>query len=161
MKTRYVLMLLIMTLLLLSGCSMKAKEKAPAGKDDSKNSAFHLDAESIKDLDSGVLRGTPLKLDKDLKLSEIEKVWGKPTEHLDLEEYQRYRYTIKDQSFYIFEDEMNEITKIEAELDYSKSEILRLMGEPAISGHIFIYEKEKHVVQFEKYDKWRLILRTK
>lgn len=55
---------------------------------------------------------------------------------------------------------MNEISKIEVVLDYSKKEILKLMGAPTKPGHIFIYEKGKYVIQFEEFnDKWRLILR--
>ena len=154
LKIRNAWMIWSIALLILSGCSTKITEEKDMVNDNPRHSVFNLDADSIKDLENGALRGTPLKLDKSLKVSDIEEVWGKPNEHLDLEEYQRYRYTMKDQTFYIFEDEMNEISKIEVDLDYSKSEIIKLMGEPTQPGHIFLYEKENHVIQFEKFDKW-------
>ncbi|OIK09585.1 hypothetical protein [Bacillus sp. MUM 13] len=161
LKTKNALMILSIALFILSGCSSNIKEETNPVKDNPKNSVFNLDRDSIKDLQNGALRGTPLKLDKTLKLSDIEKDWGKPDEHRDLEERQLYRYTIKNQTFYIYVDEMNVINNIQVELNDSKSEILKVMGEPSKPGHIFIYEKKNHVIQFEKFDKWRLILRTK
>ncbi|WP_075981295.1 hypothetical protein [Bacillus massilinigeriensis] len=160
MKLINVFITLSVVLLFISGCSLQEPKEKNTVKDIQRHSVFNLDPESINDLDKGVLRGTPLKLDRDLKMSDIEKVWGKPNKHRDLEDQQFYGYTIKNQSFYIYEDEMNEISMIEVDLNYSKDEILKLMGKPTKPGHIFIYEKENHVIQFEKFnDKWRLILR--
>ncbi|MHA7098308.1 hypothetical protein [Priestia aryabhattai] len=57
---------------------------------------------------------------------------------------------------------MKEIYTIQVELDYSKDEILEIMGKPTQPSNIFIYEKENYIIQFEKFNnKWRLILRRK
>lgn len=45
---------------------------------------FNLDDEAIKNLEKGIIKGTPLRLDEDVKMSDIENVWGKPNEHRDL-----------------------------------------------------------------------------
>ncbi|NER40275.1 hypothetical protein G3M54_01165 [Bacillus megaterium NBRC 15308 = ATCC 14581] len=110
--------------------------------DISRHSVFNLDAETIKDLEKGIIKGTPLRLDNDTKISDVERIWGKPNEHFDNEDIQTYRYTIKNQNFIIDEDEMNEIYTIQVELDYSKDEILEIMGKPTEPGNIFIYEKK-------------------
>ncbi|MDI3091025.1 hypothetical protein QJ133_07740 [Priestia megaterium] len=113
-------------------------------------------------MEKGIIKGTPLRLDNDTKMSDVERIWGKPNEHFDNEDIQTYRYTIKNQNFIIDEDEMNEIYTIQVELDYSKDEILERMGKPTQPGNIFIYEKENYIIQFEKFhNKWRLILRKR
>jgi hypothetical protein len=126
-----------------------SKEKNKVG-DISRHSVFNLDAETIKNLEKGIIKGTPLRLDKDM--SDVERIWGKPNEHFDHEDIQTYEYTIKNQKFIIDEDEMKEIYTISVELDYSKDEILEIMGKPTEPGNIFIYEFD---------NKWRLILRKK
>lgn len=161
MKTTNGLISLILALFILSSCSTNIKEETNTAKDNPKNSEYNLDKDSIKDLQNGVLRGTPLKLDKTLKLRDIEKEWGKPDKHRDLEETQQYQYTIKKQNFYFYIDDMNEINNIQVDLNDSKSEILKVMGKPSKPGHLFLYEKGNYIIQFEKFDRWRLILYTK
>jgi hypothetical protein len=153
-------MTLIAVLLFISACSTQvSKEKNKVG-DISRHSVFNLDAETIKDLEKGIVKGTPLRLDNDTKMSDVERIWGQPNEHFDNEDIQTYRYTIENQNFII--DEMNEIYTIQVELDYSKDEILEIMGKPTQPGNIFIYEKENYIIQFEKFNhKWRLILRRR
>lgn len=160
LKIVNLLITLIAVLLFISGCSMQvSKEKNKVG-DISRHSIFNLDDETIKNLEKGIIKGTPLRLDNDM--SDVERIWGKPNEHFDHEDIQTYEYTIKNQKFIIDEDEMKEIYTISVELDYSKDEILEIMGKTTEPGNIFIYEKENYHIQFEKFDnKWRLILRKK
>jgi outer membrane protein assembly factor BamE (lipoprotein component of BamABCDE complex) len=162
LKIVNLLMALIAVLLFISGCSTQVPKEKNKVEDISRHSVFNLDAETIKDLEKGIIKGTPLRLDNDTKMSDVERIWGKPNEHFDNEDIQTYRYTIKNQNFIIDEDEMNEIYTIQVELDYSKDEILEIMGKPTEPGNIFIYEKENYIIQFEKFhNKWRLILRKK
>jgi hypothetical protein len=164
MKKINILILLMIALLFVAGCSPKVPNKEKEEKkveNISRHSVFNLDGETIKNLKKGVLKGTPLRLDKKIKMSDIEKAWGKPTEHFDHEDIQTYVYTIENQKFVISEDEMKEIYSIHVELEYSKNEILNIMGTPTKPGNIFIYEKENYIIQFEKFnEKWRLILRN-
>jgi len=162
LKIVNLLITLIAVLLFISGCSTQVtKEKNKVG-DISRHSVFNLDAETIKNLEKGIIKGTPLRLDNDIKMSDVERIWGKPNEHFDHEDIQTYGYTIENQNFIIDEDEMKEIYTIQVELDYSKDEILEIMGKPTKPGNIFIYEKENYIIQFEKFNnKWRLILRKK
>ncbi|RPJ98026.1 hypothetical protein [Priestia endophytica] len=162
MKIVNLLITLIAVLLFISGCSTQvSKEKNKVG-DISRHSVFNLDAETIKNLEKGIIKGTPLRLDNDSKMSDVERIWGKPNEHFDHEDNQTYGYTIENQHF-IINEEMQEIYSIQVELDYSKDEILEIMGKPTTkAGNIFIYEKGNYSIQFEKFDnKWRLILSKK
>ncbi|RAS83135.1 hypothetical protein [Priestia endophytica] len=162
MKIVKLLITLIAVLLFISGCSTQVpKEKNKVG-DISRHSVFNLDAETIKNLEKGIIKGTPLRLDNDSKMSDVERIWGKPNKHFDHEDNQTYGYTIENQHF-IINEEMKEIYSIQVELDYSKDEILEIMGKPTTkAGNIFIYEKENYSIQFEKFDnKWRLILSKK
>ncbi|RDZ10021.1 hypothetical protein C3744_24025 [Priestia megaterium] len=162
MKIVNLLMTLIAVLLFISGCSTQVTKEKSKVEDISRHSVFNLDAETIKDLEKGIIKGTPLRLDNDTKMSDVERIWGKPNEHFDNEDIQTYRYTIENQNFIIDEDEMNEIYTIQVELDYSKDEILEIMGKPTEPGNILIYEKENYSIQFEKFhNKWRLILRKR
>lgn len=164
MNLRIVKLLIILTavLLFISGCSTQVAKEKNKVEDISRHSVFNLDAETIKDLEKGIIKGTPLRLDNDTKMNDVERIWGKPNEHFDNEDIQTYRYTIENQNFIIDEDEMNEIYIIQVELEYSKDEILEIMGKPTESGNIFIYEKENYIIQFEKFhNKWRLILRKR
>ena len=162
LKIVNLLMTLIAVLLFISGCSTQVPKEKNKVENISRHSVFNLDAETIKDLEKGIIKGTPLRLDDDTKMSDVERIWGKPNEHFDNEDIQTYRYTIKNQNFIIDEDEMNEIYTIQVELDYSKDEILEIMGKPTEPGNIFIYEKENYSIQFEKFhNKWRLILRKR
>ncbi|MCM3186040.1 hypothetical protein [Priestia megaterium] len=156
------LIILTAVLLFISGCSTQVAKEKNKVEDISRHSVFNLDAETIKDLEKGIIKGTPLRLDNDTKMNDVERIWGKPNEHFDNEDIQTYRYTIENQNFIIDEDEMNEIYIIQVELEYSKDEILEIMGKPTESGNIFIYEKENYIIQFEKFhNKWRLILRKR
>ncbi|MFS0907436.1 hypothetical protein AB3N02_31175 [Priestia aryabhattai] len=161
MKIVNLLMTLITVLLFISGCSTQvSKEKNKVG-DISRHSVFNLDAQTIKNLEKGIIKGTPLRLDNDSKMSDVERIWGKPNEHFDHEDNQTYGYTIENQHF-IINEEMKEIYSIQVELDYSKDEILEIMGKPTEPGNMFIYEKENYSIQFEKFhNKWRLILSKK
>jgi hypothetical protein len=162
LKIVNLLITLITVLLFISGCSTQVpKEKNKVG-DISRHSVFNLDAETIKNLEKGIIKGTPLRLDNDSKMSDVERIWGKPNEHFDHEDNQTYGYTIENQHF-IINEEMKEIYSIQVELDYSKDEILEIMGKPTTkAGNIFIYEKGNYSIQFEKFDhKWRLILSKK
>ncbi|MCM3544258.1 hypothetical protein [Priestia megaterium] len=162
MKIVNLLITLIAVLLFISSCSTQVPKEKYKVEDISRHSVFNLDAETIKDLEKGLIKGTPLRLDNDTKMSDVERIWGKPNQHFDNEDIQTYRYTIKNQNFIIDEDEMNEIYTIQVELDYSRDEILELMGKPTQPGNIFIYEKENYIIQFEKFhNKWRLILRKR
>jgi hypothetical protein len=161
LKIVNLLITLIAVLLFISGCSTQVpKEKNKVG-DISSHSVFNLDAETIKNLEKGIIKGTPLRLDNDSKMSDVERIWGKPNEHFDNEDNQTYGYTIENQHF-IINEEMKEIYSLQVELDYSKDEILEIMGKPTEPGNIFIYEKENYSIQFEKFhNKWRLILSKK
>jgi hypothetical protein len=161
LKIVNLLMTLITVLLFISGCSTQvSKEKNKVG-DISRHSVFNLDAQTIKNLEKGIIKGTPLRLDNDSKMSDVERIWGKPNEHFDHEDNQTYGYTIENQHF-IINEEMKEIYSIQVELDYSKDEILEIMGKPTEPGNMFIYEKENYSIQFEKFhNKWRLILSKK
>ena len=161
LKIVNLLITLIAVLLFISGCNTQvSKEKNKVG-DISRHSVFNLDAETIKNLEKGIIKGTPLRLDNDTKMSDVGRVWGKPNEHFDHEDNQTYGYTIENQHF-IINEEMKEIYSIQVELDYSKDEILEIMGKPTEPGNIFIYEKENYSIQFEKFhNKWRLILRKR
>ncbi|QLK09404.1 hypothetical protein BMG_6179 (plasmid) [Priestia megaterium] len=161
MKIVNLLITLIAVLLFISACSTQVpKEKNKVG-DISSHSVFNLDAETIKNLEKGIIKGTPLRLDNDSKMSDVERIWGKPNEHFDNEDNQTYGYTIENQHF-IINEEMKEIYSLQVELDYSKDEILEIMGKPTEPGNIFIYEKENYSIQFEKFhNKWRLILSKK
>ncbi|MGG3609150.1 hypothetical protein ABET09_20485 [Priestia megaterium] len=162
MKIVKLLITLTAVLLFISSCSTQVAKEKNKVEDISRHSVFNLDAETIKDLEKGIIKGTPLRLDNDTKISDVERIWGKPNEHFDNEDIQTYRYTIKNQNFIIDEDEMNEIYIIQVELEYSKDEILEIMGKPKEPGNIFIYEKENYIIQFEKFhNKWRLILRKR
>lgn len=164
MNLKIVKLLITLTavLLFISSCSTQVAKEKNKVEDISRHSVFNLDAETIKDLEKGIIKGTPLRLDNDTKISDVERIWGKPNEHFDNEDIQTYRYTIKNQNFIIDEDEMNEIYIIQVELEYSKDEILEIMGKPKEPGNIFIYEKENYIIQFEKFhNKWRLILRKR
>jgi hypothetical protein len=164
MNLKIVKLLITLTavLLFISSCSTQVAKEKNKVEDISRHSVFNLDAETIKDLEKGIIKGTPLRLDNDTKISDVERIWGKPNEHFDNEDIQTYRYTIKNQNFIIDEDEMNEIYIIQVELEYSKDEILEIMGKPTEPGNIFIYEKENYIIQFEKFhNKWRLILRKR
>ncbi|MDH2364060.1 hypothetical protein [Priestia megaterium] len=162
MKIVNLLITLIAVLLFISGCSTQVPKETNKVEDISRHSVFNLDAETIKDLEKGIIKGTPLRLDNDTKMSDVERTWGRPNKHFDHEDIQTYRYTIKNQNFIIDEDEMKEIYTIQVELDYSKDEILEIMGKPTQPGNILIYEKGNYIIQFEKFDnKWRLILRKK
>lgn len=164
MNLKIVKLLIILTavLLFISGCSTQVAKEKNKVEDISRHSVFNLDAETIKDLEKGIIKGTPLRLDNNTKMNDVERIWGKPNEHFDNEDIQTYRYTIENQNFIIDEDEMNEIYIIQVELEYSKDEILEIMGKPTESGNIFIYEKENYIIQFEKFhNKWRLILRKR
>ncbi|MBV6737967.1 MULTISPECIES: hypothetical protein [Priestia] len=162
MKIVKLLITLTAVLLFISSCSTQVAKEKNKVEDISRHSVFNLDAETIKDLEKGIIKGTPLRLDNDTKISDVERIWGKPNEHFDNEDIQTYRYTIKNQNFIIDEDEMNEIYIIQVELEYSKDEILEIMGKPTEPGNIFIYEKENYIIQFEKFhNKWRLILRKR
>jgi hypothetical protein len=164
MNLKIVKLLITLTavLLFISSCSTQVAKEKNKVEDISRHSVFNLDAETIKDLEKGIIKGTPLRLDNDTKISDVERIWGKPNEHFDNEDIQTYRYTIKNQNFIIDEDEMNEIYIIQVELEYSKDEILEIMGKPTEPGNIFIYEKENYIIQFEKFHKkWRLILRKR
>ncbi|MGE1115525.1 hypothetical protein ACQJ0K_27745 [Priestia megaterium] len=162
MKIVKLLIILTAVLLFISGCSTQVAKEKNKVEDISRHSVFNLDAETIKDLEKGIIKGTPLRLDNNTKMNDVERIWGKPNEHFDNEDIQTYRYTIENQNFIIDEDEMNEIYIIQVELEYSKDEILEIMGKPTESGNIFIYEKENYIIQFEKFhNKWRLILRKR
>ena len=162
LKIVNLLITLIAILLVISGCSTQVPKEENKVGDISRHSVFNLDAETIKSLEKGIIKGTPLRLDNDIKMSDVERIWGKPNEHFDHEDIQTYGYTIENQNFIINEDEMKEIYSIQVELDYSKAEILEMMGKPTKPGNIFIYEKENYIIQFEKFNnKWRLILRKK
>lgn len=153
---KYSLLLLIILLFFATGCQEEEARELP------KHGVFNLDKDTIKELNNGVIKGTPLQLDKELRMNDIIEVWGEPQEHHDYEDIQRYVYEIKNQRFVINEDEMKEIYSIDIEMDYTKKEIMKAMGKPTMDGNIFIYEKEDIVIQFEKFDeKWRLILRRK
>jgi outer membrane protein assembly factor BamE (lipoprotein component of BamABCDE complex) len=164
MNLKIVKLLITLTavLLFISSCSTQVAKEKNKVEDISRHSVFNLDAETIKDLEKGIIKGTPLRLDNDTKMSDVERIWGQPNEHFDNEDIQTYRYTIENQNFIIDEDEMNEIYIIQVELEYSKDEILEIMGKPTQPGNIFIYEKENYIIQFEKFNhKWRLILRRR
>lgn len=164
MNLKIVKLLITLTavLLFISSCSTQVAKEKNKVEDISRHSVFNLDAETIKDLEKGIIKRTPLRLDNDTKISDVERIWGKPNEHFDNEDIQTYRYTIKNQNFIIDEDEMNKIYIIQVELEYSKDEILEIMGKPTEPGNIFIYEKENYIIQFEKFhNKWRLILRKR
>jgi hypothetical protein len=161
LKIVNLLMTLIAVLLFISGCSTQVPKEKNKVENISRHSVFNLDAETIKNLEKGIIKGTPLRLDNDTKMSDVERIWGKPNEHFDHEDNQTYGYTIKNQHF-IINEEMKEIYSIQVELDYSKDEILEIMGKPTEPGNIFIYEKENYSIQFEKFhNKWRLILSKK
>ena len=162
MRKAYILFVSVLFFIFLTGCQseeiIKKKEKEPLPN----HSVFNLDEESIKELENGSLKGTPLKVAKDVVMSDIEEAWGTPHEHHDYEDIQTYSYIIDNQRFVINEDEMKDIYSVHVELDYTKKQILELMGEPTQAGNILLYEKEHHVIQFEKFgEKWRLIIRSK
>src|SRR6478752_3239370 len=120
LKIVNLLMTLIAVLLFISSCSTQVPKEKIKVEDISRHSVFNLDAETIKDLEKGIIKGTPLRLDNDTKMSDVERIWGKPNEHFDNEDIQTYRYTIKNQNFIIDEDEMNEIYTIQVEKFHNK-----------------------------------------
>jgi hypothetical protein len=154
MRRVNVFLLLVSVLFFVGGCN----SQKPVENID-RHGVINLNEETIKELEKGILLGTPIRFDQEITMKDIEEVWGKPDEHFDYEDIQTYVYIKNGQKFLIDEDEMKSIYMVQVELDYTKDEILSLMGTPTHPGNIFQYEKGDYLIQFEKYDeKWRLIV---
>ncbi|MGG3123776.1 hypothetical protein ABEP18_24635, partial [Priestia megaterium] len=60
MKIVNLLITLIAVLLFISSCSTQVPKEKIKVEDISRHSVFNLDAETIKDLEKGIIKGTPL-----------------------------------------------------------------------------------------------------
>ncbi|MEH7307588.1 hypothetical protein [Neobacillus drentensis] len=76
---------LILLITLLTAC---AKEIPNTNTE--KDNVIVLNKETIIGLEKGILVGTPFRLDKKIRLADVEKVWGKYEEMFDHEDIHTY-----------------------------------------------------------------------
>lgn len=129
----------------------------------SEDNIVFLNKETIQDLEKGIIRGTPLRLDRRITLKDVEQVWGKPVETYDHEDIQTYLFKIKNKRVIIDEDELKTLYLFQIEMKISREEIFNKMGEPTDgkkAGKTLVYEKENYHIAFQKMDEttWSLII---
>ncbi|MBV7504113.1 hypothetical protein KW850_02395 [Bacillus sp. sid0103] len=139
MKKWRMLGLLILLITLMTAC---AKEIPNTNTE--KDNVIVLNKETIIGLEKGILVGTPLRLDKKIRLADVEKVWGKYEEMHDHEDIHTYVYTIKNRQVVMDEEELKTLYMFHIEIGITREEILQKMGNPTEgkeTGKTLVYQK--------------------
>lgn len=148
-------LIFLIYLSLISGCNKNIHT--------AEDNIVFLNKETIQDLENGIIRGTPLRLDRPITLKDVEQVWGKPIETYDHEDIQTYMFKVKNKRVIIDEDELKNLYIFQIEMKISREEIFNKMGEPTDgkkTGKTLVYEKENYHIAFRKMDEttWSLII---
>jgi hypothetical protein len=158
MKKVSILGLLILLFTLMTACT-----KDIPNTNTEKDNVIVLTKETIKGLEEGILIGTPLRLDKEIRLSDVEKVWGKYKEMYDHEDIHTFVYTIKNRRIIIDEDELKTLYLFQVEIGITREEIFQKMGNPTQgkkTGKSLVYQKKDYRITFRNLDEktWTLIM---
>lgn len=89
MKKVRMIGLFILLFALMTACAKEIPNTNTAN-----DNVIVLTKETIKGFEKGILIGTPLRLDKEIRLSDVEKVWGKYKEMYDHEDIHTFVYSI-------------------------------------------------------------------
>jgi hypothetical protein len=158
MKKVSILGLLILLFTLMTACT-----KDIPNTNTEKDNVIVLTKETIKGLEEGILIGTPLRLDKEIRFSDVEKVWGKYKEMYDHEDIHTFVYTIKNRRIIIDEDELKTLYLFQVEIGITREEIFQKMGNPTQgkkTGKSLVYQKKDYRITFRNLDEktWTLIM---
>lgn len=158
MKIWRMLGLLILLIALMTACAKEIPNTNTA-----KDNVAVLNNETIQGMEKGILVGTPLRLDKKIRLADIEKVWGKYEEMHDHEDIHTYVYTIKNRRIVIDEEELKTLYLFHIEIGITREELLAKMGTPTEgkkTGKSLVYQKNDYRITFRYIDDktWDLIL---
>ncbi|MEH7076633.1 hypothetical protein [Neobacillus drentensis] len=128
-----------------------------------KDNVVVLNKETVKGLEKGILKGTPLRLDQKIHLADVEKVWGKYEEMQDHEDIHTYIYTKKNRRVVIDEEELKTLYLFQVEVGITREEILQKMGNPTEgkqTGEKLVYQKRDYRITFRNIDEktWNLIM---
>lgn len=158
MKKVRMIGLSILLFVLMTACTKEIPNTNTA-----KDNVVVLNKETIKGFEKGILVGTPLRLDKAIRLSVVEKFWGKYQEMYDHEDIHTFVYTIKNRRIIIDEDELKTLYLFQVEIGITREEILQKMGKPTQgkkTGKSLVYQKKDYRITFRNIDKktWTLIM---
>jgi hypothetical protein len=153
----------VLGLLFLLFTQMTACTKDIPNTNTAKDNVLVLNKVTIEGLEQGILIGTPLRLDRKIRLTDVEKVWGKYQEMYDHEDIHTFVYTIKNRRIVIDEDELKTLYLFQVEIGITREEILQKMGNPTQGKKTeksLVYQKKNYRVTFRNIDEktWHLII---